>query len=887
LTVGFADLSDPEAVLSALEECERLGEKAFLEKHGFGPTRHVRLFQNGNDYPAKAILGVAHGYEFPDKGPLRSRDFTSGGSTISKFAQLGFTARSIAQTPTPSLYVVRGGSDEEIVDYALANDVVATGWSEVGDLSILDNKDSLDREMDTVYSDVAAGTLAQWKVAIHDFRAIRPGDWCVLPITSAGKLAVGVVTDAYEHHPENPDLATNCYPVRWLDKEVPRELLGDLRTRIDRQPAVHRIGVENAVSLVEEMLETRHPIRLPGDHQLTDLLEATLAALADKDLETVKEVVDGRGPEVLAALLPEAHPVSTGTGQATPAEVPWISVYPKDAAASAQQGIYAVYLFSADGSAVYLSFIQGTEQVAGGLAPLRKRALDMRRAAALESPGESVALASSATRPRKYEAASAYAIRYARGEVPADETLRDDLLAVLGHVEAALEAGLALDPTREPLHLLFKWSRDIEPKTIELHRAVVEAHGRTWWGRLGSGPLGPTNLSAIQAQLDDGVETHAYLYGDKRLHRTRLVAITTDPDEVPDRETPDYFSKEDCSLLACLKDFEEIEPAWALENLVLSSDPNPEKIPGALSNQTAPLFVYERFVAPDTDVTATTELDLEWLRRETLWAPGDLDELLAALDPETGKGQVILAGPPGTGKTWVAERVARYLTQDQPLQRRLVQFHPSYGYEEFVEGIRPVAGEQGISFKPVEGIVLTMAQAMEGTEDLHVLVIDELNRANIPRVFGELLYLLEYRDQAIELQYSSNFQLPGNLRIVATMNTADRSIRSVDVALRRRFEVFECPADGALLERYYEHSENETSVAGLVSGFKKLNADLTELLDRHHTIGQSFFMAKSYDRKRLERTWWRQIVPLIEDYLFDQPDLVADFTLEKYWPTTA
>ena len=160
-------------------------------------------------------------------------------------------------------------------------------------------------------------------------------------------------------------------------------------------------------------------------------------------------------------------------------------------------------------------------------------------------------------------------------------------------------------------------------------------------------------------------------------------------------------------------------------------------------------------------LTAAPVLTIEWLKAQTLWNEADLNELLEAV--KTG-GQVILAGPPGTGKTWVAEHVARFLTQDLPLQIRTVQFHPSYGYEEFVEGLRPVAEDGGIAVKVMPGVILQIAESMDGTEAIHVLVVDELNRANIPRVFGELLYLLEYRDQDIDLQYSRDFHLPGNLR---------------------------------------------------------------------------------------------------------------------------
>ncbi len=148
------------------------------------------------------------------------------------------------------------------------------------------------------------------------------------------------------------------------------------------------------------------------------------------------------------------------------------------------------------------------------------------------------------------------------------------------------------------------------------------------------------------------------------------------------------------------------------------------------------------------------------------------------------------------------------------------------------------------------------------------------------------MYLLEYRDKVIDLQYSRDFELPANVKIIATMNTADRSIRSIDVALRRRFEIFECPADPAILRTYYEESDRQTSVPHLVEGFEALNRELSKRIDRHHTIGQSFFMKSSYGVDDLRRAWERQIAPLIEDYFFDQPDAAEAFTLKAFWPET-
>ncbi len=274
---------------------------------------------------------------------------------------------------------------------------------------------------------------------------------------------------------------------------------------------------------------------------------------------------------------------------------------------------------------------------------------------------------------------------------------------------------------------------------------------------------------------------------------------------------------------------------------------------------------------------------MEWLLEETLWPQEQLNELIDAIRDQ-GAGQVILAGPPGTGKTWVARAIARYLTNDRPSGHRIVQFHPSSSYEEFIEGLRPVANQNAITFERRDGVVLEMAKQVVDS-DLSLLIIDEMNRANLPRVFGELMYLFEYRDQPIDLMYSRDFRLPSELKFIGTMNTADRSIRSIDIALRRRFEVFECPPDAGILERYYQTHTNE--VTDLVEGFRQLNAELTERLDRHHTIGHTFFMHEPMTAEYLRVTWQRRIGPLLEEYFFDQPDVAAEFKVEKYWPSLA
>ncbi len=171
------------------------------------------------------------------------------------------------------------------------------------------------------------------------------------------------------------------------------------------------------------------------------------------------------------------------------------------------------------------------------------------------------------------------------------------------------------------------------------------------------------------------------------------------------------------------------------------------------------------------------------------------------------------------------------------------------------------------------------------TTGKNTVIIDEMNRANIPSVFGELLYLLEYRDQVATLRLSGKFELPSSLRFIATMNTADRRIRSLDAALRRRFEVFEMLPDVDVLINYYQRGATN-DVPDLYSGFEALNGRLAEALDRHHTVGHSFFMVPHMTAGHLRRVWARKVKPLVEEYFFDEPARVErDFALEALWPS--
>ena len=270
---------------------------------------------------------------------------------------------------------------------------------------------------------------------------------------------------------------------------------------------------------------------------------------------------------------------------------------------------------------------------------------------------------------------------------------------------------------------------------------------------------------------------------------------------------------------------------------------------------------------------------LESLASETFLPVSLLQEIKLLLEE---KKQVVFQGPPGTGKTYIARKLARALAGSED-RVTLVQFHPSYAYEDFVQGYRPSLNHGQAGFQLKKGPFLRAAGcARDEPEANHYLIIDEINRGNLAKVFGELYFLLEYRNEEMALQYSDEpFYLPDNLYIIGTMNTTDRSIALVDLALRRRFYFVEFhpskePVKDVLRKWLRAKADGMEWVADLLDEANRLLGSNDQA-----AIGPSYFMRPGLDEAGVERVWEHSVLPYIEERLFGERESLDQFDLDR------
>jgi MoxR-like ATPase len=588
-----------------------------------------------------------------------------------------------------------------------------------------------------------------------------------------------------------------------------------------------------------------------------------------------------------------------GTGLKT--RVPWVRLYDPSLSPSATNGWYVVYLFAADGASVFLSLNQGTTdwkngdavaKDAGIITKRREAARLVLNAASHDLKGllSEIRLHDPGSLGTGYELGNVYALEYESNSIPVTEVLLADLKRML-----ALLNDLYADQPRDakdqvPAYLFVwnpkRWSWQNFEEEASLVQAgdpprmrwsarnkAIKPNDRAFLVRLGAEPKGILGSGRVVS-----TPYEAEHYSGEPGKKEQCVDIELDtlldpktkifPLETLERELPDaHWTSESSGINIPQRVRPRLEELWESH---LADNSNKE--------------IY-------TIDDAVEEVFL------------DRDSLGAILELLHRRKNVVLQGPPGVGKTFIAERIAYVLLGSRDKRKiEWVQFHQSYSYEDFIQGFRPTSN----GFELRDGIFFRLCDkaAKDKSKD-YVFVIDEINRGNLSKIFGEALSLIEADKRgalSLTLAYSgpmkqngrpsdglldhsnASFTVPPNLFVLGLMNTADRSLAVVDYALRRRFAFvglvpqFDHPNFHKQLEaRNISVAMRQKIQEKMQSLNSRIGADKRNL-GRGFEIGHSFFCPR--DAVSDEARWYRSIIeyeikPLLQEYWFDDPEKAA------------
>jgi MoxR-like ATPase len=797
-------LSSRDAVLDALAECDRLGRAAFLEKYGFGEARSYWLLFDGRRYDSKAIVAAAHGFQFPDLGPLRAEEFSGGASTVQrKLESLGFEMEVGREPDRSDERSPRPGADP---------------WAE----------------------------FVKWAKEFHASPDFRTEEYDY-KLDIAERMSEAL-TAVQQGNPEWHQELKRAFggPNNLVDFRVRGPFLDWV---VDREGEV----AQAAAALADA--ETDIATRLTGFFEWLP-----------------REVGSGRGGRlsVVSTLLLAIEPTVWPIYRSTPVDKLF--------------ELLRIGSNDGDESAAYLRFVSVLDELI-----TRAETFGLVLSDRLEA--QSVVWAVTSGRPLANwgeEMTNAYAA-YLAGDDHSTLAQAVERFRASGRYSAA-DAAKA-EGQRQKMEAMLTSEALADAREREVSRAIhwLVSHAYGFGGGASqrvSRALAAGHLHAMLLGIDE------FLHGEGSLEERLRQFID------PELGTPGMGIVMAVKLLSITRPDEWIpsmpsqkDPArqkelgfLGIEAPDFAGDPAEQLIAGndRLRNLFEPHFGSDlwqmreliRFLWWERTNASETPSSVQRLATQLRVPRGFVSEVLELLDD---KRQVVFYGPPGTGKTYVALAIAEHLTD--PAAIEIVQFHPSYSYEDFVEGFRPT--ESG-AFRIVEGPLRRLAAAALAEPDKpHVLIIDELNRGNVAKVFGELYFLLEYRDRSVTLQYSSEpLQLPPNLYLIATMNSADRSIGLIDAALRRRFHfVSFYPSDDHLREVLPSWlAEHSPELSWLSPVLDRTNALLA---DPHLAVGPSHFLKSDLTEKAARRIWTYSVLPYLQDQFFGREYELDKFNLDR------
>lgn len=832
-------LTDRAAVIDAITEYDLVGREAFLVKYGFGSSRSYFLEFEGRSYDSKAVAGVVVGKEHPERGPLSPGEFSGGESTVrAKLESLGFRVVSDG-----SEMISISSADVEILRRAHASGKLYAALSDEERAAYVNITDVLQKLGNAVVGRLGSGYTLKLTSGFHvqsGVRGSQPKDlWFGIFPTENTDTFVG-----------NPQLflivsgrgiefgfAASTHPSDFSNGEIKQKV---------REAAPHVFsqlpepGDRLARELSDGLLGRNWAYRKKGrlDPGQTDFpsLDAWLTFMHSEagfraaggciSCYVVGEDIDriNLGAELIAM---------------TDVFRPLMETIRPGAPVQATERVSPSHIFAESMNEAMDEFARVREEPFGRVEPMWSL---------LEKVVSSVeALQSVRSRPHIKVSASLGQGNWVR--VPWIALLNQNITT----------------STQSGLYVVFLISKDLQRIYLTLNQGVTELIEQ----------LGPREGSRVLTE-----RAGAYR---ERVADLASAGYTLDNniDLASDGRLPTNYKQGTIAF---------VEFAVG----ALPSDAELEVLLEAL------LASYDR-LAQESAVAHVLEPAQEKADIANHSPPFTLDDAMEGLFMDRGqferilhtwriKKNLVLQGAPGVGKSFVARRLAYTLMGlKDPSRVEAVQFHQSYGYEDFIQGYRP-DGSGG--FARNDGVFLRFCRraiADPGRE--YVFIIDEINRGNLSKILGELMLLIEHdkrsSEWAVQLTYSREgeptFHIPDNVYIIGMMNTADRSLSLVDYALRRRFAfatLDPCFASSAFSTHLLSCGIPQRVADRVVERMQGLNAVIAgdqANLGRGYQIGHSFFVPGAAVSS--PDNWYRgvvetEIVPLLEEYWFDDPDKV-------------